>query len=197
MSTPHALDALADAIDVVSRAVAGASGVSHDLPTPCTRWNLGTLVRHVADSARSLREVLCGLPPGLPPPPGCAVAQASFRRLAAVVTRASRDTPAVALVALTGSYELAIHAWDIAETTGNGPSLPAPLVEVLLTSAPVVLGDIERTGLFAGERDPLGRCGDDDRLLALFGRASGWRSPGNPGRGEDTDAFTPRPRSYF
>jgi uncharacterized protein (TIGR03083 family) len=176
MSTPHALDAFTDAIEVVSQAVAGATDVSHDLPTPCTQWNLGTLVRHVADSARSLREILCGVPPGLPPPPGCTVAQASFRELAEVVTRASRGAPAVALTALTGSYELAIHAWDIAETTGNGPALPAPLVEALLIYAPVVLADIERAGLFAAQRDPAGRCSDHDRLLAMFGRASDWRS---------------------
>jgi hypothetical protein len=176
MSTPHALDTFADAIGVVSRAVAGASDVSHDLPTPCTEWNLGTLVRHVADSARSLQEILCGASPGLPPPPGCAVAQASFRELAKVVTRASRKAPAVALTALTGSYELAIHAWDIAETTRNGPTLPTPLVDALLIYAPVVLVDVERAGLFAAQRDPAGPRSDNDRLLAMFGRASDWRS---------------------
>jgi hypothetical protein len=176
MSTPHALDAFAEAIEVVSQAVAGATDVSHDLPTPCTEWNLGTLVRHVSDSARQLREILCGVPSGLPPPPGCAVAQASFRELARIVTRASREAPAVALTALTGSYELAIHAWDIAETTRNGPTLPTSLVEALLIYAPVVLADVERAGLFAAQRDPAGRRSDNDRLLAMFGRASDWRS---------------------
>jgi hypothetical protein len=176
MTTPHALDTLVDAIGVVSQAVAGATDVSHDLPTPCTEWNLDTLVRHVSDSARSLQEILCGAPPGPPPPPGCAVAQANFHELAEVVTKASRAAPAVARTALTGSYELAIHAWDIAETTRNGPTLPTPLVEALLTYAPVVLADVERAGLFAAQGDPVGRRSDRDRLLALFGRSSDWRS---------------------
>ena len=180
MSTPHALDAFADAIGVVSQAVAGAAGVSHDLPTPCTEWNLGTLVRHVSDSARSLQEILWGAPPGLLPPPGCAAAQATLRELAAVVMGASREAPAVALTALTGSYELAIHAWDIAETTRNGPALPTPLVEALLTYAPIVLADVDRAGLFAAPRDPAGRRSDNDRLLAMFGRAPEWRSTGKP-----------------
>jgi uncharacterized protein (TIGR03083 family) len=195
MSTPHALDAFAEAISVVGQAVAGATGVPHDRPTPCTGWNLGTLVRHVSDSARSLREILCGVAPGLPPPPGCAAAQASFRELAEVVRRAPREAPAVALIALTGSYELAIHGWDIAETTGNGPALPAPLVEALLIYAPVVLADVERAGLFAAPRDPGARCSDNDRLLAMFGRGSDWRRSGNPDRDENTDAFSSLPWS--
>ena len=176
MSTPHALDTLVEAISVVSRAVAGAVDGPHDLRTPCTEWNLATLVRHVSDSARSLQEILCEAPPGLPPPPGCAVAQASFRDLTEAVERASRTAPAVALTALTGSYELAMHAWDIAETTGNGPALPAPLVETLLIYAPVVLADVERAGLFAAQGDPAGRRSDHDRLLAMFGRTCDWRS---------------------
>jgi hypothetical protein len=95
---------------------------------------------------------------------------------AKVVSRASREAPAVALIALTGSYELAIHAWGIAVTTRNGPTLPTPLVEALLIYAPVVLADVERAGLFAAQRDPAGRRSDNDRLLAMFGRASDWRS---------------------
>lgn len=176
MSTPHALDTLVEAISVVSQAVTGAIDGPRDLRTPCTEWNLATLVRHVSDSARSLQEILCEAPPGPPPPPGCAAAQASLRELAEAVTRASREAPSVALTALTGSYELSIHAWDIAETTGNGPALPAPLVETLLVYAPVVLADVDRAGLFAAQGNPAGRRSDHDRLLAMFGRASDWRS---------------------
>jgi hypothetical protein len=95
--------------------------------------------------------------------------------LAKVVTRAPRNVPAVALTALTGSYELAIHAWDIAEATGRGPALPTSLVEALLTYAPVVLGDVDRGGLFAAAGDPSCTRDDHDRLLAMFGRSYAWR----------------------
>jgi uncharacterized protein (TIGR03086 family) len=167
---PLPLDLLTRAVETISRSLDDASTVSPSSPTPCTEWDLGTLVHHVADSAATLSELIEGSPPGKPTAGGCAEARRELRRLLEVVRGAARDCPAIDLVALTGTFELTIHAWDIDRATGSAASLAADLVSTLLSLAPVVLGDVQRTGLFADEAPPPGRYTDTDRLLALFGR---------------------------
>jgi uncharacterized protein (TIGR03083 family) len=169
---PHPLDLLAQAAKVAADSLHTASGVAPTSPTPCSEWDLGTLVFHVADSAATLRELIVGDAPGPPPGAGCGPAQRELRRLRDAVHDAPRDDPAVELIALTGSFELTIHAWDINKATGSTERLPDDLVSTLLNFAPVVLEDIDHTGLFATTRSPTaGQCTDAERLLALFGRA--------------------------
>jgi hypothetical protein len=82
-----------------------------------------------------------------------------------------RDRPDIQLAALTGAFELTVHAWDINESTHRGVPLPADLVSALLRLAPVVLGNVERDGLFDASYPPASdQCTDTDRLLATFGR---------------------------
>jgi hypothetical protein len=175
VTTRHELDLLAGAIEAAGTAVASASGVSHHLPTPCRRWDLGVLVRHVADSAGVVHELLAGEPPGPPPLPGCSAAQAALRELGDLAAGAARDDPGSALPALLGSYEFAVHAWDISEAVGSRTSIPGPLATSLLVSAPVVLAVGRRTGLFGPELEPEPGQGDLARLLSLFGRTDAWR----------------------
>jgi uncharacterized protein (TIGR03083 family) len=168
---PHPLDLLAQAVNVAGNSLHAASGVRPTSPTPCSEWDLGTLVFHVADSAATLRELIAGDAPGPPPAAGCVPAQRELRRLAQAVHDAPRQDPAVELIALTGSFELTIHAWDINQATGSTERLPADLVSTLLTFAPVVLNDIDHAGLFATSRPPTAsQCTDTEQLLALFGR---------------------------
>jgi uncharacterized protein (TIGR03083 family) len=172
IGTPHPLHLLAQAVKVASSSLHTASGALPTSPTPCSEWDLGTLVFHVADSAATLREIIVGDAPGPPPAAGCASAQRELRRLGDAVHDAPRHDPTVELIALTGSFELTIHAWDIDQATGSTERLPADLVSALLDLAPVVLDDIDHAGLFATARpSTAGQCTDAERLLALFGRA--------------------------
>ncbi|HEX6449693.1 MAG TPA: maleylpyruvate isomerase N-terminal domain-containing protein [Trebonia sp.] len=169
---PHALDLLEQAAWTAIRSIDGADGIDPRTPTPCTRWDLGTLVRHVADSAAATRELVTRIPPAAaPPPPGCAAARHELRGLLDAIGQAPRERPDIELAALVGAFELTIHAWDISQATAgaNLPGLPAGLVTELLSLAPVVLG-IDRAGLFASEVPPSDCRSDTDRLLALFGR---------------------------
>lgn len=174
---PLAPVAMADlALDAAGRAIAAAAEVDHELPTPCRQWDLGTLVRHVADSARTLRELLADAPAGPPPLSGCSAAQAALGELADALRHVRDDEAGPGLVVLLSNYELSLHAWDIDQATGRDTSLPPPLVEGLMAHAPLVLNH-HRAGLFAPPlaltREPSHT--DLDRLLAMFGRCRGWR----------------------
>ena len=62
-------------------------------------------------------------------------------------------------------------AWDITESTRCTTPMPAHLVSTLLSLAPVVLGEVDRDGLFGPSHPPApGQSTDLDRLLVLFGR---------------------------
>jgi hypothetical protein len=168
---PNPLNLLTRAVEVLSASLTEASHFLPTRPTPCTEWDLGTLVFHVADSAATLTELLLGDPPGPPPTGGCAAAHGELRRLLAAAAHAPQRDPAVELVALTGSFELTIHAWDINQAVASTDHLPDDLVKALLSVAPLVLNEIDRGGLFATTTVPRpGRRTDTDRLLALFGR---------------------------
>lgn len=178
MSAMHPLDLLRASIRLAGAAVGRAAEVPHSIATPCHEWSLGTLVRHVSDSARSLHELLRGEPAGKPPLPGCSAAQAAFTDLDQVVAATSRSDGAATMTALMGSYELTLHAWDINEATSVHDPVPAPMIQLLLVQAPLVLAHGQRSGLFGPEIAPTAKQSDLDRLLALFGRSDQWRAVG-------------------
>lgn len=174
MTTLEPADLLRASINLAGAAVADAAEVPQDLPTPCHRWPLGVLVRHLADSAGALGELLTDHPPGPPPLPGCSSAQAAIAGLEETVATLRRD-PTRDLTVLVGSYELTLHAWDVNQATGSPTSAPPPLVAALLGRAPLVVPWGSRAGLFGPALVPRPTGGDLDRLLALFGRSVNWR----------------------
>jgi uncharacterized protein (TIGR03083 family) len=171
-SQPLAL--LSCAARLMSASLDGAARVLPTRRTPCAEWDLGTLVHHVSASVAALTELITGTVPGHGPKGGCTQAQVEIQRLLQAIARAPQDRPAIELTALTGAFELTVHAWDVTEATGRRAPLPAALVSTLLSLAPVVLGAIERDGLFNSSYPPSSdQCTDTDRLLALFGRRKG------------------------
>ena len=176
MTALHGLDLLDESLDAADAAIAAAAGAPHHLPTPCREWDLGVLVRHLADSARALHELISGSPQGPPPLPGCSAAQAAIMELGELAASASREDPQVALTALTGSYELVVHAWDISEALSSSCPVSPTLASELLSLAPVVLAHGQRQGLFAPALEPGAGQSDLERLVGIFGRSSGWRA---------------------
>jgi uncharacterized protein (TIGR03086 family) len=159
----------------VRLAIAGIDDASRADParrTPCARWDLAALVRHVADSAATIRSHLDRSPAEPPTGADCAAARAELRRLQRAVPAAQWGSVGHELVAIVGSFELTIHSWDLRQASGEGAELPRDLVTTLLALAPRALDDVYRSGLFGEEVPAPEACTDLDRLLALFGRSS-------------------------
>ncbi len=173
---PKARDLLRCGVLLARTSVQDAIGIDPRRPTPCTEWDLSALVRHLADSARLIRELLNDdSPTAAAPPPGCAAALRELGELVDAVDRSPFATPGDDLIALTGAYELSLHAWDVSQAAGRPAELPAELITGLLVYAPHVVSGISRADLFAEPVPPQETATDLDRLLGLFGR----RRPAN------------------
>ncbi|MFC5746775.1 TIGR03086 family metal-binding protein [Actinomadura rugatobispora] len=162
-------------------------------PTPCAGWDLWMLLRHLDDSLATLHEaVALGTvrldDPGTATPaagePGGLVAglRERTRRLAAAWSDADRDGRVVmvggcpvmgGVVAGTGAVELAVHAWDVARTSGAACEIPAPLAERLLRLAPLLVPEHARQGLFRPPVAVPDGAAPGDRLVAFLGRDPG------------------------
>jgi hypothetical protein len=161
------------AADLMSASLHFAGRTPPTLPTPCSEWPLGQLVRHVADSASTLSEIIAGAAPSSTTMTGCARASLALNGLRQAVVDAPPNDPLVDLAALTGAFELTVHAWDVDTSTGAPRGLPAAHVDALVRLAPIVLGDVDRGGLFGPSVTPARSASDTQRLLALFGRRAG------------------------
>ena len=159
------------AADLMSASLRFAGRTLPTVPTPCSEWQLGQLVRHVADSASVLGEIVAGVPPSPTATTGGTRAELSLNRLRRAVASAPAHDPAVDLALLTGAFELTVHAWDIDTSVGVTRHLPANHVGPLVRLAPIVLGDVDRAGLFGPSLPPPSSdANNTERLLALFGR---------------------------
>jgi hypothetical protein len=171
VTTPwHPFTLLARSTAVLSRSLDETEHLLPTRETPCADWDLGTLIGHVSDSVRVLTESLAGSPAGASPRDCRQRARLEIGQLSIAVRRAELRGEDVELMALTGAYELTLHAWDISESTRVAMTPPADLVGALLTLAPRVLEDIDRAGLFGPSLPPLAEGSELERLLGLFGR---------------------------
>lgn len=165
---------LLTAADLMSDSLHFAGRRLPTLPTPCSEWQLGQLVHHVADSALSLTEIIAGVAPWPTAATGCTRARLSLIGLRHALAVAPANEPVADLVTLTGAFELTVHAWDIDTSVGRARRLPDDHVRALVSLAPIVLGNLDRAGIFGPSFPPPSPGANDmKRLLALFGRRGG------------------------
>ena len=156
-------------------------------PTPCTEWSLADLLDHMADSldalieAADLGEVALSSPP-TPAGPRSPVdvverlRERACSMLGAWSAVAHDDDVTVgdkalssSLLACAGALEIAVHGWDVSQTTGSCEPIPAALARDLLTWADVLVGDADRPHRFDYPVDGPS-IGPSSRLLRLLGR---------------------------
>jgi uncharacterized protein (TIGR03086 family) len=154
------------------------------LPTPCSRWRLGTLLDHMGESLEALTEaadlghVALADPPG-PPSPVDAVERLRVRActLLGAWSRVARDDDvlvgdrplASSLLACAGALEVAVHGWDVSQATGVREPIPAALARDLLTWVDVLVTDDDRPHRFDHPLDGPA-IGPSSRLLRRLGR---------------------------
>jgi len=171
-------------------ALAGAALVTPQLlsrPTPCSGWDLETLLDHLCDSIGVLGKAIAtgGVAASAAPPhpgPGpdpvtrlrgqtarllaaCAAAGPAARRVAI----GDRELTA-SLVAVTAAIEITVHGWDIWVACGAGRPVPLGLAAVLLPIAPLLITPGTRPGLFADPVRLPGPACPGDQLVAFLGR---------------------------
>jgi uncharacterized protein (TIGR03086 family) len=176
-------------------------------PTPCSGWDLGTLLLHLGESFDTLAGSLRNRT--LDPGPGCSGAEGPAGApsapdggelaagLAGLAGRAAAllwacaevrggQEPVAAgdlrlttgVVAITGAIEVAVHGWDISMTCGTGGPVPSGLATELLPYAALLVPRHTRRGLFADPVPVPRRSCAGDRLVAFLGRQPQLSVPG-------------------
>jgi uncharacterized protein (TIGR03086 family) len=153
--------------------------------TPCERWDLLALLRHMDDSLAAftdaadigyvdlvpvrqqddvgrlvdgLKSRACALLAAWANHPGSGEVSVSDRGLRSD------------LLAAAGSLEIAVHGWDVAQACGVDRPLPAALALELLDVVPMFVGDADRPDRFAETIDVPIHSRPSTRLLAALGR---------------------------
>ena len=166
------------------------------LPTPCTDWDLGTLLGHLSDSMADLETAIRTGHLDLDRPAGPLAASSApgdpievLRDRAAQLLCASYGyggpegfvavgglpMPA-GLVACAGAMEIAVHGWDVSAACGRaGCGGVRPIPDVLATRmlrlCPLLV--VGREGLFAVPVEVPAQASPGDRLVGYLGRNPG------------------------
>jgi uncharacterized protein (TIGR03086 family) len=150
------------------------------LLTPCTTWSLAALLDHMVESLDSL-VAGAGLGDGVQstaavPPVSAVGAVERLRASACALLGAwSAATDGVvapdetSVLACAGALEVAVHGWDVSQTTGTCEPIPAVLARDLLIWADVLVSDADRPARFDHPvRGP--SVGPSSKLLRMLGR---------------------------
>lgn len=155
--------------------------------TPCTAWDLGSLLRHMDDSLAAFTEAAeigsVDLVPVRGPDPGPQLVSRLRGRACALLGAWARHpgTGSVVigdrvlrsdLLAAAGALEIAVHGWDVARACGVDRPLPAALAVDLLDVVPLLVSDSDRPGRFAERVDVPPDAPASTRLLAAVGRST-------------------------
>jgi uncharacterized protein (TIGR03086 family) len=176
----------ADAFGLLERAICYALGnvqaVTCDhLParTPCSDWDLGTLLQHVNESLALLCTCVdtdvrpCAEarnPPDVFRARAGRLLGAFSRGPCPSIVHAAGYPLAMRMIAATGAIEIAVHGWDVARTTRQNQPIPNGLAHDLLWLCPLIAADAEQHRLFAPPIPLPATAAVSDQLVALLGR---------------------------
>jgi uncharacterized protein (TIGR03086 family) len=162
----------------------------HD-DTPCTEWDVRTLVHHLLYEQRWVSPLLEGLTieqvgdqferdlMGADPSTWPGLVASAVEEAHTAVTQPHALVRTVHLSygnATAQEYimqltaDLAIHSWDLARATGQDDALDSEVVALLRPWTEVSIDTWTGMGLFAPRIDTDDDAPDDVRLLALMGR---------------------------
>lgn len=185
MNPMELLDPLAQAFDHTTKVLSGVDAEDLDNPTPCTEWDVRTLVGHVLGVVTNMGRGARG--EAIPSDPAVTSLEADlaaqFRTvadatLAAWATRAADDTVNVGAGPMPVAAALSVnlidtttHSWDIARGTGQDAQIPDQVAATVLAVAQGFVTDEIRG--FAGFGSPVAAgegASPTDLLVAFLGR---------------------------
>jgi uncharacterized protein (TIGR03086 family) len=172
-----------DLLDLYDRAsswtlsnVRGAVG-QLDVETPCDAWDVRTLLNHMLDTQRYFIGAARGedVPPPSPEPPTLLGADpvATFEHSRSDVLRAFAEPGAIEKTGPTLGIAFAdqlLHGWDLAEATGQDPTMPEGLPSAAYQMIHGRFTDEQRVGVFKAAVAVLPDASLQDKLLAYTGR---------------------------
>lgn len=183
-TTIRSVALLERAIGYTRAALALVDDALLDEPTPCTDWDLRTLLEHMDDAMAAFTEAADLGTVDLRPLAGRPEADRLVESLRlqacsalgawthhygdepVAIGEASLDAGVLAAV---GALEIAVHGWDVSQACGADLPLPPALAESLLDVAADVVGDADRPLRFGAAQET--DSGDPgERLLAFLGR---------------------------
>lgn len=164
--------------------IAGVRDDQWSSPTPCTDWTVRDLVNHLVGANLVFAALLQDRTPpdrsadhlgedpvGAYHDSGAAV-QAAFGR-PGVFERTFQlpigSVPGAVMLRLRIT-DLLVHAWDLAQATGQPADLPDDLVEQALVFSRAHLADVPRAGRFGPIQPVAPDAPALDRLVAYLGR---------------------------
>jgi uncharacterized protein (TIGR03086 family) len=153
-------------------------------PTPCTQWDLRALLEHMDDSLAALGEAAGATRLALAPVGGQGVADALLTRVRQrACTLVAQWVPAqdgpVALgdaslarevLGAVGALEIALHAWDVAQSVGVDLPIPPALALDLWPVARDHITEEDRPARFGEALAVPGWAPPQAHLLARAGR---------------------------
>jgi uncharacterized protein (TIGR03086 family) len=159
-------------------------------PTPCARWDVRRLLRHMDESLRTLHEAIAAghldLSAGAPADtdygdpvadPVGALRSRACRMMGAwadprgptAVTIGDAGLPA-RILAVAGAVEVAVHGWDVGQACGADRPIPSALAAELLGPALLFVDDGDRPRRFGPAVAVRREAGPAERLLGHLGR---------------------------
>jgi uncharacterized protein (TIGR03086 family) len=148
-----------------------------DDDTPCTEWDVRTLLNHLIDGQRYFAAKGRGEEPELPSPtPPDEIGDDPVGAFDDIRTEVMRVYAEPSVVEQTGPLlgiaftDLLIHGSDLARATDQDPAMPEDLAEVAFGLIDGQLTDDRRGGAFAPAVPIDSDANAQDRLLAYTGR---------------------------
>jgi uncharacterized protein (TIGR03086 family) len=155
-------------------------------PSPVDGWLARDVVAHVVDySGHVLREVanISEVPTLADFPDPAAAFRAARECVERVLDDPATPPPVATYLDLAVSFDLPQHGWDLAQATGQDPTIEPEEVELLwrsLSEAPQVWDWQRENGWYAAPVSVPKDAPLQDRVLGLIGRDPGWSSPAEP-----------------
>jgi uncharacterized protein (TIGR03086 family) len=192
----HVLD---ESFSALRATVAAVPETAWDLPTPCSQWSVRQVLEHAAGDQLAWASAVAGGPgPDYNPfDPSGHQAGTAEDLLEAALTRsasawatispddASASTPlpqgvlAPQLAVAACALDAAVHAWDLAMSTGQESPLTDDLASALLPAATAIAEPLRAYGVFAAAIDHEPGQSPSAALLRYLGRNPGW-TPTSP-----------------